>query len=224
LIINTQNNSHDRSRLEQKSQQRVNTTIKALGFLGVGGGVPCAVDSRDGKVVRIRPLHYDWKYDKAELNPWKFEARGKTLGPLMKSQPSAFSLAYKKRAQSPNRIRYPLKRVDWDPHGERNPQNWGKSKYRRISWDEAAELVASEIKRVCEKYGPLAIMAQVDGHGECKSVHQVHGQPTLLLSKMGGFTQQARNPDSWEGWYYGSMHVWGDGYRGMMRPAGGRLR
>ena len=216
--INT-DTSRDKSLRKQESQKPVSTTIKALGFLGVSGGAPCAVDSRDGKVIRIRPLHYDWKYDKSELNPWKFEVRGKTLEPLMKSQPSPFSLAYKKRAQSPNRIKYPLKRVDWDPHGERNPQNRGKSKYRRISWDEAAALVSGEIKRVCEKYGPLAIMAQVDGHGECKSVHQVHGQPTLLLNKMGGFTQQARNPDSWEGWYYGSMHVWGEGYRGLMRPA-----
>ena len=146
-------------------------------------------------------------------------SRQPTSSPNPSKSRSPFSLAYKKRAQSPNRIKYPLKRVDWDPGGERNPQNRGKSKYRRISWDEAAELVAGEIKRVHEKYGPLAILAQVDGHGECKSVHTVHGQPTLLLDKLGGFTQQARNPDSWEGWYYGAMHVWGEGYRGLMRPA-----
>ena len=57
----------------------------------------------------------------------------------MKSLPSPFSLAYKKRTYSPNRIKYPLKRVDWDPNGERNPQNRGKSKYKRISWDEATD-------------------------------------------------------------------------------------
>ena len=26
---------------------------------------------------------------------------------------------------------------------------------------------------------------------------------------MGGYTQQIRNPDSWEGWYWGAKHVWG---------------
>ena len=36
---------------------------------------------------------------------------------------------------------------------------------------------------------------------------------------MGGFTQQVRNPDSWEGWYWGSKHVWGKGLIGMMSPA-----
>ncbi len=194
------------------------TTVKALGFLGVGGGVPCAVDYRDGKVIRIRPLHYDWKYDRQSLNPWKYEVRGKVLEPSFKSNPSPFSLAYKKRAQSPNRILYPLKRADWDPKGERNTQNRGKSKYVRISWEEAAELVSGEIKRVQKAYGPFAILLQVDGHGECKSVHAAHGQPTLLLDKLGGFTQQTRNPDSWEGWYYGAKHVWGEGYRGIQRP------
>jgi molybdopterin guanine dinucleotide-containing S/N-oxide reductase-like protein len=202
----------------------VSTTVKALGFLGVGGGAPCSVDYKDGKVIRIRPLHYDGKYDREKLNPWKFEVRGKALEPTFKSNPSPFSLAYKKRAYSPNRILYPLKRVDWDLNGERNPQNRGNSKYARISWDEAAEIVSREIKRIQKQYGPYAILAQVDGHGECKSVHAAHGQPTLLLDKTGGFTQQTRNPDSWEGWYYGAMHVWGEGYRGLQRPVDNAMK
>ena len=36
---------------------------------------------------------------------------------------------------------------------------------------------------------------------------------------MGGFTLQVRNPDSWEGWYWGAKHVWGQGFQGMMAPA-----
>jgi trimethylamine-N-oxide reductase (cytochrome c) len=35
---------------------------------------------------------------------------------------------------------------------------------------------------------------------------------------MGGFTLQVRQPDSWEGWYWGSKHVWGQGFQGMMAP------
>ena len=134
---------------ELKVSEPVQTTMKALGLGGVsGGGVPCAVDYKDGKVIRIRPLHFDWRYDKKQLNPWKIKTRGKVLEPLMKSLPSPFSLAYKKRAYSPNRVKYPLRRVDWDPNGERNPQNRGKSKYQRISWDEAAEIIVNEIERV----------------------------------------------------------------------------
>ncbi|MFH1090707.1 MAG: molybdopterin-dependent oxidoreductase, partial [Pseudomonadota bacterium] len=209
----------DKRRVEDK-QVSEETVIKALGLGGVhGGGAPCAVDVRDGKVIRIRPLHYDWKYDPKEFNPWKLHRNGKTFQPHMKSQPSPFSLAYKKRTYSPNRILYPLKRVDWDPNGERNMQNRGRSKFRRISWDEASELIAGEIRRIHREYGPLAILAQADGHGECKTVHTPHGQQTRLLEKMGGFTQQVRNPDSWEGWYWGAKHVWGQGLVGMMNPS-----
>jgi trimethylamine-N-oxide reductase (cytochrome c) len=170
------------------------------------------VDVKDGKIVRIRPLHYDWKYDRKNLNPWKFQRNGKTLEPNWKSLPGPYSLAYKKRVYSPNRIMYPLKRVDWDPNGERNPQNRGKSQYQRISWDEASTIIASEINRIRAKYGPWAILTQGDGHGECKLVQGPHGQPGLLLRKLGGgWTQQIRNADSWEGWFYGAMHVWGTG-------------
>jgi anaerobic selenocysteine-containing dehydrogenase len=196
------------------------TFIKSLGLGGVvGGGAPCAVDVKNGKVVRIRPWHFDWKYSIDKINPWTINARGKSFHAILKSQPSPFSLAYKKRTYSPNRIKYPLKRVDWDPNGERNPQNRGKSKYVKISWDEATDIIASELKRVQKKYGPYSVLAQIDGHGECKLVHFPHGCPALLLSKMGGFTQQARQPDSWEGWYWGSKHVWGEGSVGMMDPA-----
>jgi len=31
---------------------------------------------------------------------------------------------------------------------------------------------------------------------------------------LGGFTEQSRNTDSWEGWYWGAKHVWG------MEPVG----
>ena len=73
------------------------TVIKSLGLGGTqGGGAPCLVDVKDGKVVRVRPLHYDWKYDRKELKTWKLQRNGKTLEPLMKSIPCPYSLAYKK--------------------------------------------------------------------------------------------------------------------------------
>jgi molybdopterin guanine dinucleotide-containing S/N-oxide reductase-like protein len=184
-----------------------------------GGGAPVFVDVKDGKIVRVRPFHYDWKYDMKSFNPWKFERNGVTLEPLTKTLIGPYSLAYKKRTYSPNRIKYPLKRVDWDPKGERNTQNRGKSKFVRISWDEATDLIVSEIKRIHKKYGPLAVMLQGDGHGECKTINTPHGQSGLLLDKIGGFTQMVRNPDSWEGWYWGSKHVWGQGIVGMQHPS-----
>ncbi len=201
-------------------QEPEKTFIKALGLGAFAiASCPSAVDVKNGKIVRIRPLHYDSKYTREEIGPWKIERNGKTFEPILKSQPAPYMLAYKKRTYSPNRIRYPLKRVDWDPNGERNPQNRGVSKFKRISWDEATDIIASEIKRIHQKYGPYAILLQGDGHGETKTVHGPHGCSMLLLEKMGGYTLQVRNPDSWEGWYWGSQHVWGTMDVGTMAPA-----
>lgn len=48
-----------------------------------------------------------------------------------------------------------MKRVDWDPNRERNTHKRGISKYQRISWGEATDILASEIRRIHETYGPL---------------------------------------------------------------------
>jgi anaerobic selenocysteine-containing dehydrogenase len=198
------------------------TYIKSIDWLSEPGQGfnASAVDTREGRIIRIRPLHYDWKYNPEEFKPWKMEARGKVFEPMMKTLLPPLCLAYKKRVYSPNRIKYPLKRVDWDPEGDRNPQNRGKSKYKRISWDEATDIIAREIKRIHKTYGPYSILAQADGHGESKTVHVAHGCQTRLLELMGGYTLQVRNPDSWEGWYWGAKHMWGMEPLGLMKPYG----
>ncbi|MDD5703791.1 MAG: molybdopterin-dependent oxidoreductase, partial [Dehalococcoidales bacterium] len=123
------------------------TVTKTLN-LGGRQGLPMRVDVKNGKIIRIRPLHFDEKYSLEHIQPWKIEARGKVYNSHMKSLPYAFQTAYKNRVYSPNRILYPLKRVDFDPEGERHPENRGKSKFKRITWDEATDIIASEIKRI----------------------------------------------------------------------------
>lgn len=49
----------------------------------------------------------------------------------------------RQRLYSPDRLKYPMKRV-----GER-----GEGKFERISWDEALQTVADNLKRTVEKYG-----------------------------------------------------------------------
>lgn len=188
--------------------------------LGGRQGLPMRIDVKNGKIIRIRPLHFDEKYSLEHIQPWKINARGKTFHSHLKSLPYAFQTGYKKRVYSKNRILYPLKRVDWDPNGERNPQNRGISKYKRITWDEATDLIASEVKRIHKEYGPFSILCQGDeiGHGESKNVHRTHGCMKWLLGKMGGYTDQVRNADSAEGWYWGTKHMWGDMKEGMMVP------
>ena len=208
-----------------KIKTKDKTVLRSLGLGGFfGGGAEGMVDVKDGKIIRVRPMRYGWKYKKEDVRQWKIQKDGKSIEPGWKSLPGPFSLAYKKRVYSPNRILFPLKRVDWDPNGERNPQNRGKSKYKRISWDEASDIIASEIKRIHEKYGVHGILMQGDGHGECKSINTPHGHAGNLLDHMGGFTLQVRNPDSWEGWYWGAKHVWGHGVQGNMWPAANTVK
>ena len=100
------------------------------------------------------------------------------------------------------------------------PRIAGKSKYERISWDEASKIVADEIRRVHKTYGHNAVLLQGDGHGECKTINTPHGHAGVLLDNLGGFTLQVRNPDSWEGWYWGAKHVWGSGCPGYYVSCG----
>lgn len=188
----------------------VKTVYKSLGLCGFGlGSNSAAVDVKDGKILRIRPMHYDDAYDIKDMNPWRIEVNGVVLEPKDKTMPTPLQYAYKKRVYSKNRIPYPLKRVDWDPNGERHPETRGTAKYERISWDEATDIIAAELKRIHKEYGPLAVLAQIDGHGESKIIHAAHGCPGKLLDLMGGYTLQARQPDSWEGWTWGAKHIWG---------------
>ncbi len=202
---------------KDRTKKGQETLVKSTGLMNFGEcSNMAAVDVKGGKIVRFRPFPYDWKYKPEEFEPWEIKARGQFFKAPLKSILSPFTLGYKKRIYSPNRILYPLKRVDWDPDGERNTQNRGISKYVRISWDEATDIIAREIKRMIKQYGPEAVLLQADGHGEEKVVHSSHGCSIRLMKLLGGFTQQVRNPDSWEGWYFGAKHVWGMEPWGLM--------
>ncbi|WP_094606744.1 Dimethyl sulfoxide reductase DmsA [Sporomusa silvacetica DSM 10669] len=55
-----------------------------------------------------------------------------------------------------DRIKYPMKRKNWEPGGGKKELR-GRDEWVRISWDEALDIVSSEIKRVREKYGNNSI-------------------------------------------------------------------
>ena len=57
--------------------------------------------------------------------------------------------SYRAWVYDPNRINYPLKRAEGTKRGE--------GKFTQISWDEAIELVSSNLKRVISQYGNEAV-------------------------------------------------------------------
>jgi trimethylamine-N-oxide reductase (cytochrome c) len=200
-----------------------------MGLVGGNQMVVSAIDTKNGKVVRIRGLHYDDKYTEEEIanSKWTYEGINRitgetmTLNSRLKFDPSYLGYSYKKRVYSPNRILYPLKRVDWEPGGDpakMNTQNRGISKYKRISWEDAASIVASEIKRVQDTYGVYAVLDKSDScHRERKNLQgNVCSYAVSALMQLVGATLSIRNADSWEGWYYGTKHVWGNGFNGAM--------
>ena len=63
------------------------TLVRDISFCGVpeNGSNASMVDVKDGKIIRIRPMHYLWKYEEKDLNPWKMEVRGSTFQPSLKT-------------------------------------------------------------------------------------------------------------------------------------------
>lgn len=56
-----------------------------------------------------------------------------------------------------DRLKYPMKRKNWAPGGGKKELR-GEDEWVRISWDEALDIVASELKRIKETYGNKAIL------------------------------------------------------------------
>ncbi len=121
---------------------------------------PVFVYVKDDKIIRMTPI----EFDESDAPSFTIDARGKKFTPPRKSTLSPYGFSLKSTVYSPDRILYPMKRVDFDPQGERHCENRGISGYERISWDEALDIVANEIKRVKRDYGPGSIISSTASH------------------------------------------------------------
>jgi len=171
-------------------------------------GGPVFVYVKDGKIVRVTPIDFD----ETDGPSWKIEARGRTFTPPRKATIQVHAACYKSTVYSPDRILYPMKRVDFDHKGERNIQNRGISGFERISWEEALDIVEDEITRIKEKYGSTAIYMAPSSHHLWGNIGYRHSALFRFMNTM-GFTYTDHNPDSWEGWHWGGMHMWGFSHR-----------
>ncbi len=112
--------------------------------------------------------------------------------------------AYRRRQYHTDRLKYPMKRT-----GKR-----GEGKFTRISWDEALDMLASELKRVKEKYGNSAIYLPY-GTG---SYNQINGRQTAdrLLNLFGG-SLGYYNSYSWACISQATPYVYGTAVTGNQR-------
>ena len=154
----------------------------SMRYCNMTNGGPVFITVKDDKIVRMTPIDFD----DTDPQPWTIEARGLKFTPPRKTTLAPHGQNAKSIVYSPDRLLYPMKRVDFDPNGNRNPQNRGKSEYVRISWDEALDLVAGEIKRCKRDHGPGAIATS---HGS----HHTWGNIGYYLSALYRFSQRGRH-------------------------------
>ena len=168
----------------------------------VGGPVKVYVE--DGVIKRMRPIIFD----ENDKGGWTIEAKGKKFSDPRRTTLNPYVVGERMRIYSENRIKYPYRRKHFDPNGERHPELRGKDEYVRISWDEALDIVAGEITRIRETYGPAAITAMASSHHNWGLLYYKMG-PYPRFYNMLGYTELLDNPDSWEGWHWGAVHAWG---------------
>lgn len=82
---------------------------------------------------------------------------------------------------SPARVKYPMKRKGWSPDAP-NGEMRGKDEWERISWDEALDYIAAELKKTIDTYGTRGILcAAYDDIGD------TYFDPVVcLLNELGG--------------------------------------
>ena len=176
---------------------------------GTTGG-PVFVDVKDGKIVRITPMDLDDTDGKS----WTIEARGRTFTPPGKTTVSPYTAGHKSMIYSPKRILTPLKRVDFDPKGERNCQNRGSLRLRAHQLGRGARhRRPSEIEpRQARGTGRRPCSPRCGSHHLWGNVGYRHSAYFRFMNLV-GFVHAGHNPDSWEGWHWGGMHMWGFSHR-----------
>lgn len=180
------------------------TTVKNAGSLFLAE--VCRVHVRGGRVAWVEPLQLTDDEAKAT---WTITAGGKTFGAGIKSRNSAIAMAMKSALYSPDRVAYPLKRVGFVPGGGGDISNRGKGEFVRITWSEAFDTVAKEIKRIQQKYGPSALLPY---HSPHLSGTALNGCPAVwrrFRLFLGGFTERICEGHTWVCWPYGGSPVWG---------------
>ncbi|MAG98506.1 MAG: dehydrogenase [Rhodospirillaceae bacterium] len=194
---------------DMKSQHKV-VYVSHPGSGLARSNFPLVSHVEDSRIVRSLPFQIPEDTRLYEIKT----SRGVFTRPRKEVQmPLAF--AAKRRIDCGTRVKYPLLRDDWSPDNP-NTSERGKSGYSRISWDRALDIIVDQLHRVRENYGSMEpVLVQADGHGHSGYMQSLHFWGHYLFDMTrehldwGWWTQQVRNPDSWEGYYWGAKHVWG---------------
>ena len=87
------------------------------------------------------------------------------------------------------RIRYPMVREGYLKDGPKSRAQRGHDKWVRVSWDKALELVAKEMVRVYDNYGPASVWGSSYGWMSTGKVQPAINLLQRLLNLCGGFIE-----------------------------------
>lgn len=113
--------------------------------------------------------------------------------------------AYRKYVHHPDRLKYPQKRVGLK----------GEGKFKRISWDEAYETIASKLKHVKKTYGNSSIFLAAGG-GYLGALHTGMLAMMRLFAQFGGYSTHYGNVSS-EGAVWACLTQYGSVFVGNSR-------
>ena len=82
-------------------------------YCNMTNGGPVFVYVKDGRIVRMTPIDFD----DDDPKPWTIAARGMNFTPPSKTTLAPHGQNAKSIVYSPDRLLYPMKRVDFDPDG-----------------------------------------------------------------------------------------------------------
>lgn len=117
----------------------------------------------DGRMVGVRPYRLDG-------DP----------SPLLDNIPTSVRHA--------TRISQPMIRAGWLDRGPGPDTHRGAEPFVPVSWETATELLAGELRRVSERYGPAAIYGGSYGWASAGRFHHAQSQIHRFLNGLGGYT------------------------------------
>ncbi|MFA9440312.1 DMSO/selenate family reductase complex A subunit [Uliginosibacterium sp. sgz301328] len=133
--------------------------VQTCSTFDCGGKCVIRTHIKDGAVVRISTIA------DAEINPDM---------PVMRA--CVRGRSYRRFVYNPDRLKYPMVRV-----GKR-----GEGKFKRVSWDEATTLIAQQMKRITDAYGPASRFCTVNTAGSSGAISG-DVMARRLLNLTGGF-------------------------------------
>ncbi|MBR2834837.1 MAG: molybdopterin-dependent oxidoreductase [Coriobacteriales bacterium] len=108
---------------------------------------------------------------------------------------------------SPARVKYPMKRKNWSPDAP-NGELRGIDEWERISWDEALDIVAEQIKKTVDEYGSKGILAAA-----YSDIGDTYFDPVIcLLNVLGGALHHETGTVSMGSWPAVELYMTGGYY------------